>query len=464
LGQKKKYLPAWPVNEATANIAFSWLLLLRWGAVACQAILIFAAYAYLAIAIPMTIVLAIIGFQAGSNLFFTYLQRRKKVIPDWLFGLVMFLDVIFLTMLLFFTGGPLNPFAFLYLIHIVLAAVLMRPKWSWSLMGFTVICYGSLFMEDSELMGRLALDMPVGFIGAAEFQRVCHSSIAEYALLSDPMKLHLKGMLLAFAISAFFIVFFVGRIQKALEEHQQTLASLEEERARSEKLASLATFSAGAAHEFATPLATIAVAAGEMVHQLKGGQIDQGLIADAELIKQQVKTCKDILYQMAADAGEHLGEAPEMYAVAQVVEQALAIFPVKERARIMLENTTSDLRVLVPVRTLVRTLKGLLQNAIDTSPPESDIVLRCFCDKNFLYFQVTDHGAGMDKEVAARATEPFFSTKGQEKGLGLGLFLARNMAEQLGGRLDIASERLTGTTVTISFAFQHIGLGSSPHA
>jgi len=56
-----------------------------------------------------------------------------------------------------------------------------------------------------------------------------------------------------------------------------------------------------------------------------------------------------------------------------------------------------------------------------------------------------------------RACEPFFTNKKQGEGLGLGLFLAQNVAEQFGGELSITSEKLRGTTVTISFALTHIG-------
>ena len=459
LAQKKYPILVWPANEANANIAFSWLLHLRWGAVFCQAILIFAAYSYLKIAIPIIFVSSIIIFEAVSNLFFSYLYRLKKVVPEWLFGLVMFLDIMLLTALLYYTGGPMNPFTFLYLVHIVIGAVLMRPNWSWSLTVFTVLCYSSFFIVDPLVLGQLPLMLPGGFIGGPEIEETCHPALAEYALLSGHMKLHLKGMLLAFAISAFFIVFFVGRIQKALEEHQQTLVSLEEERARSEKLASLATLSAGAAHEFSTPLSTIAVAAGEMLHQLKDGKIDKGLIDDAQLIKEQVMTCKDILYQMAADAGNHLGEALEKYTVEFVVQQTLKEFSVEDQARISVGNEAAALSIMVPLRTLVRTLKGLVKNAIEASPPSSKVFLRCFYDENFLYLQVTDKGLGMDEETRRRASEPFFTTKEQGKGLGLGLFLAQNVAEQFGGGLKIISEKSSGTTVTIRFALDHIRVG-----
>jgi two-component system sensor histidine kinase RegB len=274
------------------------------------------------------------------------------------------------------------------------------------------------------------------------------------------MKLHLKGMLLAFAIASFFIVFFVGRIQRALEVQQQTLVNLEEKRTRSEKLASLATLSAGAAHEFSTPLSTIAVAAGEMLHQLKEGRIDQGLIDDAQLIKDQVKACKNILYQMAADAGEHLGEALETLTVGQVAAQVLDEFSKEDRERIRIENEAAALMLQVPSRTLTRSLKGLIKNGIDASESSgAQVSMRCFYDERYLYFQVSDNGTGMDAETAARAAEPFFTTKQLGKGLGLGLFLAQNMAEQFGGNLTISSERTKGTTVTISLALANIGIG-----
>jgi len=458
LEQKKYPSAVWPVNEATANIAFSWLQHLRWGAVLCQTILILLAYGYLKIALPIIFVSVIILFEACSNLLFTLLTRRRQVIPEWLFGLVMFLDIVFLTILLSFTGGPMNPFTFLYLVHIVIGAILMRANWSWSLAVFTVLCYSSLFIVDPQVFGRLPLMLPGGFIGGVDIPATCHPVTTEYTVLSDHMKLHLKGMLLAFAITAFFIVFFVGKIQKALEEHQQTLVSLEEERARSEKLSSLATLSAGAAHEFSTPLSTIAVAAGEMLHQLKNGNMDQGLVDDARLIKDQVNACKDILYQMAADAGEHLGEALEKHEVEDVVSKIVSEFSEAAQSMIKVENEAGGLSIQVPMRTTVRTVKGLIKNAFDASRESSPVFFKCFYDDKFLYFQVKDQGAGMDKENIERAREPFFTNKEQGKGLGLGLYLAQNVAEQFGGELSITSEKLRGTTVTISFALSQIGI------
>ena len=299
--------------HSPSNIAFSWLLLLRWGAVACQALLILAVYLIFDIRVPVFIVAFVLLFQIVSNLYFLYLKKRKAI-HDWLFNTVMFVDVSLLTVLLYFAGGPMNPFTFLFLIHTVLGAILMRPRWSWGLAAFTVLCYAGLFFPDMGYSAGSAVDP------AVQAAPLCHDPQAFEQTGVNHLKIHLQGMWFAFSITAFFIVFFVGRIQRGLEDHQRVVARLQEEKLRNEKLASLATLAAGAAHEFSTPLSTIAVAAGEMLHFLKKDKGEPLLLDDVILIRQQVDKCKEIIFQMSADAGEHMGEAVEEFSLNQLVD------------------------------------------------------------------------------------------------------------------------------------------------
>jgi CheY-like chemotaxis protein len=62
---------------------------------------------------------------------------------------------------------------------------------------------------------------------------------------------------------------------------------------------------------------------------------------------------------------------------------------------------------------------------------------------------VTDRGDGMDEETLARATEPFFTTKGIGKGTGLGLSMAHGFAEQSGGQFIIRSKKGDGTAAEL---------------
>ncbi len=68
---------------------------------------------------------------------------------------------------------------------------------------------------------------------------------------------------------------------------------------------------------------------------------------------------------------------------------------------------------------------------------------------SYIRIAVADTGLGMDAATLARATEPFFTTKSDSKGTGLGLAMAKGFVEQSGGALRIISERGRGTTVTL---------------
>jgi PAS domain S-box-containing protein len=68
---------------------------------------------------------------------------------------------------------------------------------------------------------------------------------------------------------------------------------------------------------------------------------------------------------------------------------------------------------------------------------------------DYLRLTVADTGEGMDAQTLARATEPFFTTKGVGKGTGLGLSMVHGLAAQSGGRLTIKSRPGEGTTVDI---------------
>ena len=78
------------------------------------------------------------------------------------------------------------------------------------------------------------------------------------------------------------------------------------------------------------------------------------------------------------------------------------------------------------------------------------MLLRLGVDGDRLRIEVEDQGEGMAPEVLARAGEPFFSTRGSGHGLGLGLFVARSLAEQLGGDLHLVSAPARGTRALLT--------------
>jgi two-component system sensor histidine kinase RegB len=98
-------------------------------------------------------------------------------------------------------------------------------------------------------------------------------------------------------------------------------------------------------------------------------------------------------------------------------------------------------------------LRNLLSNALDASLVTRSVHFSVGLWEEGYEFVVQDQGVGMDAEGLERATDPFFTTKEVGEGMGLGLFLARSVAERLGGSLVLDSKAGRGTTVRLRLSF-----------
>jgi two-component system sensor histidine kinase RegB len=408
---------------AQTNLA--WLLRLRWGAIGGQLLTILVVRHGLGLALPMSPLLALVGFEALTNAAFTFAPaRRRRPFGDGALGAVMALDVLLLSGLLYFTGGPNNPFSFLFLVPISLATLILPAAWTWALVLLSLACSAVLFAWNRPL--------ELGDSHAAH------------------MSLHLRGMWVAFGVSAAFIVHFLRRIRRALAAREAELATSRSLAARQERLASLATLAAGAAHELSTPLSTIAVVAKELERELARLGAPVGVGEDVGLLRGEVERCRAILQRMCADAGQVLGEAFVTVSVDELVARALAGLEPRPAICADVAPGARGLALSVPPRALEQALQGVLKNAQDASPANRTVSFAVARVGDRVEFTVRDEGAGMAPDVVARAGEPFFTTKPAGQGMGLGLFLARTVVERLGGTLTFDSAQRTGTTARIA--------------
>jgi two-component system, sensor histidine kinase RegB len=413
-------------RETPDRINLSWLVRLRWGAVVGQLLTIVAVDRIMGIPLPLTPLLGVVGLEAASNAAAALWLRERRPVRGWMLPAAMATDVVILTGLLFFTGGPFNPFSFLYLVHIALGAVVLRPVWTWSLVALSLVCSGALFY------GHVWLSLD-------------YSNPASHA---QHMRMHLEGMWIAFAVASGFIVYFVTRVRRALARREADLAAERALAARNERLASLATLAAGAAHELATPLGTIAVVARE-IERIAERQGPGPALEDIRLIRAQVDRCRGILSQLAADAGASAGESFSRARLSDLVALALDGLPAQPPVAADF-SPASDREVLAPRRALSQALRAVMKNAQDASGGGAGVQVTARTERDRIVLQVIDRGAGMSPDVLARAGEPFFTTKAPGRGMGLGLFLARSLVESLGGGFEIHSAAGEGTRVSLS--------------
>jgi len=421
--------PSTPASVATApKIGLAWLVRLRWLAIFGQLAITALAVIGLGISLPLSLVLGLICLTAGSNAALTWWLRTHEPPASVLFG-VLLLDVFLLTGLLLTAGGAANPFSVFYLVHVALSALLLAPRRAWLVAGFTSFAFASLFVLPAHAIDPHAMHMH-------------HGATA----------MHLQGMWLAYTLAAAFVVHFVSRVASALQARERELFELQRSAARSEKLASLSTLAAGAAHELGTPLGTIALVARELERNLAQGRQREELSQDARLIRQEVERCRDILARMAANAGEGTGEMPRELTLG-LVETSLSETLGSVAKQIEFERAGEPGKLVLPKRLLIQVLANLVRNAFDAQAEAgSSEPIRIFSrvEAEQAAFEIADRGTGIPEHARARVGEPFFTTKAPGRGLGLGVFLARAFAEKMGGELTLLARPGGGTLARLS--------------
>ena len=103
-----------------------------------------------------------------------------------------------------------------------------------------------------------------------------------------------------------------------------------------------------------------------------------------------------------------------------------------------------------PLEGLAQAIRGIVKNAVDAAGHPQDVSLVATSEGSSIQLKIVDKGAGIDPETLRRIGEPFFTTKEPGKGMGLGVYLARNVIERLGGTMEYASKPGHGTVVTIT--------------
>lgn len=412
-------------TDQAPNLALPWVLRLRYGMVAGEAAIIVAIAYVVHLDFPVLRTLAPLAVILASNVLLARMRNVSGRFPQEALGVAFVLDTLSLTVMLGLTGGPNNPFSLLYLVQITLSAIVLRKFWTWVLGALSTACFGLLFFFHRPL---------------AVFQT--HH-------VEEGLSPHLIGMWIAFVIAAALITFFTGKIADALRHREQEVLELQDQVSRHERLASMVTLAAGAAHELGTPLGTIAVVARELERYASNISKDNATLEDARLIRSEVDRCRIILERMSARGAQPMGETPERVKVLSLLTRVCEQFPESQRAVLRIDLADESLDAVLPVQATAQSIAALIQNALDANIDRRPVRIGVAENGSTLQISVQDRGHGMSDRVLRRIAEPFFTTKEPGKGMGLGTFLVRTFAQNLGGRILFVSSPGEGTTATL---------------
>ena len=413
-----------------------WFLHLRWVAVAGQLLTMAVVEWILQIKLPQSGMLALMTITATTNIAYSFwlqLLRKQGLAPTdrlptyQVISSLMLIDLAVLTGMLFLTGGLTNPFALFYFVNIAVAGAILTPAWAWSIWIVSVISVTSLMLRSEPL---------------AELNNSNMQATGEWSLPK-------LGYLVSFATCGGVITYFVTVLTGELKQRELALKEAEDARVRNRQLEALATLAAGAAHELASPLSTIAVVAKELSRSLDKHGAPDTAKQDVSLIRSELDRCRQILDRMTSAAGEAAGERLDAISVDRFLDETLLGLREPHRVKVTVAEGANLKKSLLPLQATAQAIRNLVQNALDASAPEDEIIVRADVVESNWRILVIDRGEGMTAEVMQRVGEPFFTTKEPGRGMGLGLYLTQNVLRRLNGELRFSSKPGQGTTAEI---------------
>lgn len=406
-----------PTAAATENMRQ--LIQLRWIAVAGQLLAILAAHYGLGVPLPLAPMLGVIALLATANILFA-LTLRRVVVRGGL-SLALLLDMAALTAQLYLSGGSENPFISLYLLQVVLGAILLPP-----------------------IVAGLLTVAACGFYAFLSLQSL--PLILPEHTTTDSADLMLIGHWLSFVMVAVLLVLFIARISRNLRARDSYVAELGQRATEEEGIVRMGLFASGAAHELSTPLSSLSVLVADW-QRLAAFRDDKALQHELSEAREEIDRCKSIVSNILRSAGQTRGEAMGSVHARSFVEGVAEAWHDQHRSATIESSTAALKDVRIPAeRALRQALWSLLENAIEAS--DSPVRLEGRIDGDRVIIAVLDQGPGFSEEQLLNVGQLNQSTKGP--GHGLGLFLAGNVARQLGGALTAANRDSGGAAVSLS--------------
>jgi two-component system sensor histidine kinase RegB len=339
--------------------------------------------------------------------------KRTNVIKEFEFFCQLLIDITVLFCLLYFTGGATNPFAQLFILQVIIAAITLSPFYTWIVAVLTAALYTSLMLWNVEVPYFM------------------HHHMGEF------FSMHVQGMWINFILLAGIISWFVVRMNVTMKRQESILAE-------AEKMAAIGTLAANSAHELGTPLATLSLLAESLEEKVP----DEERKDKAVMFREQLARCKQILSRITAAGGVIRAEGGKPMQLDLFLNELLTTWK-KEKPVVNLTIELADNKFkpqIVAETGLTHAIINILDNASDTSPDY--VSFKASWTAKSLTIIITDKGQGIPQEVKENFGEPGISSKAD--GLGMGLFLSRSVITRLGGTLDIESKTCFGTTAKIN--------------
>ena len=384
-----------------------------------------------AIPLPVTpLLLSIAGLGVLNGIALWRLSHATATSQQELF-MQLLGDIAALSALFYFSGGYSNPFIWMYLLPITVAAVALRRLFAWIIASLSIACY-TLLMFYHVPLSHLHLNT--------------HGDVT--------LDIHLVGMWLGFVVSATIVAIFIARIGQNLRDYDKTIAEVRESALESERMLALGSFATSAAHELGTPLSTMAVVCKELTQEYAN---QPELINQLTLLRSQVSRCKEILSSITRDAGQARASDSDIKGIllTDFIEEVIQRWrDTRPATELIVSISKSKVNPLIVMdRTLTQAILNLLDNAADESPEQ--VRFSASWNEHELSIQIRDFGKGLSSEVKQLIGTPFFTSKNNE-GMGLGVYLTQVTLARYDGQLSLDNHPEGGVMTSVKLLLKDL--------
>ena len=394
------------------------LIKIRWIAIFGQFLAVFFVYYLVEIQIPLFETLIIILLSVVVNFYSYFAERKNKSITNFKAFSFLLFDILQLGFLLFLTGGIINPFSILILAPVITSASYLPALMTviLSAISIAIIIILNFYFVPLELGEDFYLPQIYSF-----------------------------GLVASLIITVIFIAIYAYLFASSSRKISNALSISKLQILNQKKMTEVGSLSAAAAHELGTPLNTIFLILNDLLKEKKLTD-DKNIVKDIILLKSQAERCKEILQSFSKNPLKLKDKFLEKVKITDLIKINFDKFNKNKKLRIK-KNLVIEEPEIIFRDEIMYALGNIIQNAIFYS--KLFVTIELNYNKKNLQINITDDGDGFSKDVLDKLGEPYITKNNH--GMGLGIFIAKNLIENMGGKINYYNSKDDNAVVEITF-------------
>ena len=393
------------------------LIKIRWIAIFGQLSAIFFVNYILEIQLLFFECILVIMLSVIINFGAYFFQKKVKISHEIVFLFLLF-DTTQLGVLLYLNGGILNPFSILILAPVIISATYFKSYWTIFLSLY------SIFLVIIIKFYFIPLNWTDNFI------------------IPD---LYNNGLLISLVVTTIFIAVYVYLFASSSRKISEALSETKLQLNNQKKITEIGSLSAAAVHELSTPLNTIFLVLNDLLKE-KVLIHNKNLFKDITLLKSQAERCSNILLSLSKNPQALQDNFFEKIKIEDLIKLCFDKFNTDKLLNIEFENTNSNVTILYKDE-INYAFNNIIQNAIQHA--NTKVWVKITRHLRNLSIKITDDGIGFSRDILDKLGEPYINKN--NKGMGLGIFIAKNLIENVKGKIFFYNSKSGKAVVEIQF-------------